>query len=219
MRNTIITKIIILLLLCLIFLPCCKNEKICDIETQIQHIYGGEDISILKNALDCNIKREENIPIILNSNINENVCLIGTRYIRKKATDNPITYLWFYEDESDYTKGMIILLLSRFRKIKGNGSSKKIIDTYSLKDYVLVPGFSSNITHFENVSYGEPNIEHGCTSYNTDKNIYGIYAYEGKYPPYNKKVMPKYLVYVENGKLVVEEPKDDKYFIYRIPEL
>ena len=238
MLKHIINKSLILLILTLVPFTSCKKEKICDVDNLVQRVYAGEDVSIFENALNCRVGEDVKNMSAWEINFPKQSYLIGTTYVNYVPGKYPLTYLWFYCDKSDYSKGLIVLQLSKYRKIKGNGSNKKIIDTYSLKDYVLVPGFSSNITHFENVSYGEPRfgqayIKHynkegageieyvgePSISYDVDENIYGIYAYEGKYPPYNKKVKPKYLVYVENNKLVVEEPKDDKYFIYRIPEL
>lgn len=220
MRNIIIDKLLIILLgLCLLFFVSCNDKKICDVDALVQRVYSGDNITIFENALNCKVEQNEHSLNEWEIKFPKTSYLLGTTYIKNDLKKNPITYLWFYEDEMDYKKGMIILMLSKYRIIKGKGRNKTIKDSYYLIDYKFVPGFTDKITLYAPVSYGEPVIDYGFKHYNMDENIFGIYAYEDKYPPYNKKVKPKYLVYVENDKLVVEEPKDDKYFIYRIPEL
>ena len=219
MQKHIINKCLLLLILTLVSFTSCKKEKVCDVANLIQRIYEGEDISILENALNCRVGEDEKNQQAWEITFPKKNYLRGTTYVNYVPGKYPLTYLWFYCDKSDYTKGFIVLKLSKYRKIKGIGQNKIIKDIYYLDDYKSLSGFSKNITHFDYVSYGEPQIDEGGKHYQTDENIFGIYAYEGKYPPYYKEVKPKYLVYVENDKLVVEEPKDDKYFIYRIPEL
>ena len=220
MLKHIINKSLILLILTLVPFTYCKKEKICDVDNMVQRVYAGEDASIFENALNCRVGEDEKNMSAWEINFPKQSYLIGTTYVNYVPGKYPLTYLWFYCDKSDYSKGLIVLQLSKYRKIKGKGQNKVIKDTYFLKDYKLIPGFSNKFTTFSPVNYGEPVYTGGGHKlYETDESIYGIYAYEGKYPPYNKKVKPKYLVYVENEKLVVEEPKDDKYFIYRIPEL
>ena len=225
MRNTIINKFTVLLILSVVIFTSCKNEKVCDLYDLVQRVYAGEDVSIIDNVIDYEINT--------NSKLNNKI-VCGGGDISSDINTNPFEMLWFFINEDDYEQGMIIVLVHIYTKKKG----KTRTQNFYLKDYAFIPGFSKNRIAYQNVSYGESEygrsyIQHynkngsierefvGDTSirYNIDENIYGIYAYEGKYPPYNKKVKPKYLVYVENNKLVVEKPKDDKYFIYRIPEL
>ena len=221
MLKHIINKLVILLIINLTLITSCKKEKNCDVYDLVQRIYGGENFSILNNVI--NFKIDKFSP--LNDGI---VC--GGAFLLNNQSD----CLWFFSNENNYNQGMIITLV--YTSIKGKKWDKT--QEYYLKDCIFIPGFSEKKIQYGNVSYGEPRfgqayIKHynkegageieyvgePSISYDVDENIYGIYAYEGKYPPYNKKVKPKYLVYVENEKLVVEEPKDDKYFIYRIPEL
>lgn len=199
MRNIIINNILVLLFISIVF--SCKNSKVFDVDGIVHRVYEGEDITILDKYFDYKV---ENL-----SSFDDDI-IRGTTFIRSKEKE--ITYLWFYVNDSDYSDGMVILMLNMIR-------NKNHTQSYYFKDYKFIPGFSNNRIQYGKVSYGEPIVEKGYTHYAVKDNIYGIYAYEGKNPPYYKKVMPKYLVYVENGKLVVEEPKDDKYFIYRIPEL
>lgn len=202
MRNSIIDKSLILIILTLVLFTSCKNEKTCDIYDLVQRIYEGENISVLDNVINFKIDRF--------SPLKDGVVCGGAGFLNNHAD-----CLWFFSNTNDYTHGMIITLV--YTSIKGK-KWEKTQDFY-LKDYKYIPGFSKNKIQYGNVSYGEPQIDKGGKHYKTDENIFGIYAYEGKTPPYYKEVKPKYLVYVENNKLVVEEPKDDKYFIYRIPEL
>ncbi len=202
MLKHIINKNLILLILLFVSLTSCKTEKVCDVYDLVQRIYGGENFSILNNVIDFKV---DNF-----SSLNNGIVCGGAALV-----NNQDDCLWFFTNETNYSQGMIITLIHS--SIKGK-KWEKTQDFY-LKDYKYIPGFSKNRIQYGNVSYGEPQIDEGGKHYQTDESIFGIYAYEGKYPPYFKEVKPKYLVYVENGKLVVEEPKDDKYFIYRIPEL
>lgn len=221
MRKHITDKLVILFIVTLALFTSCKNEKTCDVYDLVQRIYKGESISVLDNVINFKIDKF--------SPLKDGIVCGGAGILNNKDD-----CLWFFCNEKDYSQGMIITLI--YTSIKGRKWEKT--QEFYLKDYKFIPGFSENQIQYENVSYGEPTFSRSyikhynkdgaieieyvgdiCRSYNVDENIYGIYAYEGKYPPYNKKVKPKYLVYVENNKLVVEEPKDDKYFIYRIPEL
>lgn len=218
MRNIITSKLLFILVLCFMSFTSCKNEKICDVNNLVQRFYSGESITIFEDALNCKVKEEKNSLDKWKIEFPKKDYLLGTRYI-KKDSKNPTTYLWFFEDVSNYTKGMIVLMLSRYRKINKNGKIKTITDSYYLIDYKFIPGFTDKITLFDSVSFGKPIVEHGFKRYNKKENIFGIYAFESEYPPYNKVIKPKYLVYVKNDKLMVEESKDDTYFIFRIPEL
>ncbi len=202
MRKHTINKLVILLILNLVLFTSCNKEKTCDVYDLVQRVYKGENISILDNVINFKIDRF--------SQLKDGIVCGGAGVL-----NNQSDCLWFFVNENDYTQGMIITLV--YSSIKGE-KWEKTQDFY-LKDYKYIPGFSENRIQYGNVSYGEPQIDEGGKHYQTDENIFGIYAYEGKYPPYYKEVKPKYLVYVENDKLVVEEPKDDRYFIYRIPEL
>ena len=226
MRNITTTKIsLIIIFLFSVLLISCKNKKECDLYDLVQRYYSGEDISIIDSVINYSISSFSTL---------QNGIVCGGSQL-KVLEKNHLETLWFFFNEKDYTQDMLVFYIHLFRVKK----TKKITETlYIIKDYKRIPAFSEFEMNYGNVSYGDPTfgrsyIKHYnkdgtieieyvgdiCRSYNVDENIYGIYAYEGKYPPYNKKVKPKYLVYVENNKLVVEEPKDDKYFIYRIPEL
>lgn len=226
MRNITTTKIsLIIIFLFSVLLISCKNKKECDLYDLVQRYYSGEDISIIDSVINYSISSFSTL---------QNGIVCGGSQL-KVLEKNHLETLWFFFNEKDYTQDMLVFYIHLFRVKK----TKKITETlYIIKDYKRIPAFSEFEMNYENVSYGEPIInrrhvrnsnENGFfveekfldtfITYNVDEKIYGIYAYEGKYPPYNKKVKPKYLVYVENNKLVVEEPKDDKYFIYRIPEL
>lgn len=220
MRKHIISKLVILLITNLTLFTACKKEKVFDVDDLVHRVFNGEDISFFEDALDFRVGEDEKNQQAWDITFPEKKYFFGSTSLGKHFVNHQVTYLWFYEDEADFSKGMLILMLDCHRIIKGKGQKKTIKDSYFLRDYKFIPGFSKNFTTFSSVNYGEPIYTRGGHKlYQSDENICGIYAYEGKYPPYFKEVKPKYLVYVENGKLVVEEPKDDKYFIYRIPEL
>ena len=200
----------ILLVLSLFLISCTKSSErtLCNGAEVINRFFEDEDDSIFYKYRNSKIEFND----LFKNGIR---CYSADRVKNKYSTKkNPSSYLYFYVNDADYSRGMLALLLDVYEKgelVERNVKNENRV--MILRDFKRIPGISSARIEAKNVCYGDPIITHGSKSYKSDDNIYGIYEplFDSSY---QEEINPKYLLYVSEDELKLEESKDDKYFIF-----
>ena len=123
--------------------------------------------------------------------------------------NNELFYVNSYVLRDDFSSGNFVTL-TLVKKTKK--------DEYSiLMDIIHFESNNGLYVAIENLRYGKKN-SYGY--YPLDETKFGIYDIDlSKGLPFYQKIIPRYIISVENGKLKVEVPKNDDYFIYLYDEI
>lgn len=181
-------------------------------------VYDGTELvqKYFETGDDSGFSKCINSKIELNGMLKNGIRCYSSNRVNEKYSRKiiPSKYLYLYINDTDYSRGMLALLIDVYKKgefIENNVENEDRV--MILKDFNSIPGFSSTRTDVKNVCYGDPIIAQGYKSYKCDENIYGIYESLSD-PSDNEEISPKYLLYISKGELKLEEAKDDKYFIF-----
>ena len=134
--------------------------------------------------------------------------------------NNELFYVNSYVLRDDFSSGNFVTL-TLVKKTKK--------DEYSiLMDIIHFESNKGLYVEINNLRYGEKDMSgyHYLDGkktygyYHLDETKFGIYDIDlSKGLPFYQKIIPRYIISVENGKLKVEVPKNDDYFIYLYDEI
>lgn len=192
-----------------------KKEKLntFNIDETVYEFYQTGDISIFEKYLGYNVERENIEEIdssLLPISTFEDVCIrknlfLKENWIIKKDLIIPICI-------NHPSKGRLVLLIYNYFKKTKKGFFKRKFVCRIFKGYAYLSCPEGCYLQEDYPAFKE---ENWGTYYERERRKVAFVALDRTKPrPCYTKLRPLYMVYEENDKLVVEEPKDDKYYMW-----
>lgn len=205
---------VVLVCLCTLFLSCTKKternegEVKTDISVVQSYSYKGM-LNEFFDTLDVSIlERKKNCIIIFDYDPNEYTVYGGMpKALRAYRTKQKYFSVDFVNKDDRLDKGCAVLFFTHIKK----DVESQTYDSY-LIDVKYIPAKEGYCVYEHFLCYGL-GTDGTCSE---DEERYGFTLIPiGGWLPYDKKVIPDYILSFTETKMIFEEPSDNKYFLYQ----